>query len=317
MSINSIPTLQNIRKAHDVIRSYTHRTPVLTNRTINDLTGCSFFFKCENFQKVGAFKFRGACNAVMTLSEAEATRGVATHSSGNHAQALALAAHLRGIQAHIVMPENAPKVKVAAVRAYGANITFCEATLQARELTLKLVVEKTGSTMIHPYNDSRIIAGQGTVALELLSEYPGLDMILAPVGGGGLLSGIALATKGISPSIKVFGCEPELADDAYRSFKSGKIEPVMSTATIADGLRTQLGTLTFEAIKDHVDEIVTVKETTIIDAMRLIWERMKIIVEPSAAVPLAAILEKKVNAEGKKVGVILTGGNMDLDNLPW
>lgn len=311
------PTLVDIQKAFEVISPYSHITPVLTNSTFDEKSGASLFFKCENFQKVGAFKFRGACNAVMTLSEEEAKKGVATHSSGNHAQALALSARIRGIKAYVVMPENAPKVKIEAVKGYGAEVTFCESTIEARESTLAEVVKRTGASIIHPYNDARIIAGQGTAALELLKEYPDLDMILSPVGGGGLLSGTALAAKSINPNIKVIGTEPEMADDAYRSFKSGVLQPAYSTKTIADGLRTTLGELPFEIIKSKVDDIVTVSEESIISAMRLVWERMNMIIESSCAVPLAAILENKIDVRGKKVGIIITGGNVDLDNLPW
>lgn len=313
----TIPTYPDIVDAHQIIKKYAHRTPVLTSSTFDGMTGARLFFKCENFQKVGAFKFRGACNAVMTLSEEEAAKGVATHSSGNHAQALALSAKLRGIKAYIVMPENAPKAKINAVRDYGAEVIFCEATLPARESTLQEVIEKTGAVMIHPYNDPRIICGQGTASLELLEDNPDLDMILAPVGGGGLLSGTAIAAKGINPDIKVIGTEPEEADDAYQSFKKGEHVLLKSTTTIADGLRTSLGTLTFNVILNKVDDIVTVSETAIINAMKLIWERMNIIVEPSCAVPLAAILEQKVDVTGKKIGIILSGGNLDLDKLPW
>jgi threonine dehydratase len=284
---------------------------------VNERAQAQLFFKCENFQKVGAFKFRGGCHAVMSLSEEDAQRGVATHSSGNHAQAIALSAKLRGIKAFIVMPENSPKVKIEAVLHYGAEITFCKPTLEARESTLQEVVDKTGATFVHPYNDTCVIAGQGTCAVELLNDYPDLEFLLTPVGGGGLLSGCAIAAKAIHPRIRVIGTEPEIADDAYRSFNAGTIQPVLSTATIADGLRTSLGALTFQIIQQHVDNIVTVSEDSIIQAMRLIWERMKIIIEPSCAVPLAAILEEKIDIKNKKVGIVITGGNVDLGNLPW
>ncbi len=313
----TIPTLSDIKKAHEIIKPYARLTPVLQSEHVNKRTGANVYFKCENFQKVGAFKFRGACNAVLTLSDKEASKGVATHSSGNHAQALALAARIKGIPAYVVMPDNAPKVKVEAVRNYGAEITFCESTLEGRESTLLEVVKRTGATIIHPYNDPRIVAGQGTAALELLKTNPDLDIILTPVGGGGLLSGTAIAAKAIKPTIKVIGTEPEQANDAYESFKAGKLIPAYSTNTIADGLRTSLGELPFSIIKDQVDEIVTVSEESIIGAMRYIWERMNIIIEPSCAVPVAAIFEGKVNVKGKKVGIIITGGNVDLDNLPW
>ena len=313
----TIPSYPDIVEAHGVIKKYAHRTPVLTSSTFDGMTGARLFFKCENFQKVGAFKFRGACNAVMTLNDEEATKGVATHSSGNHAQALALSAKLKGIKAYIAMPENAPTAKVNAVRDYGAEVIFCEATLPARESTLQEVIEKTGAVLIHPYNDPRIICGQGTASIELLEDYPDLDMILAPVGGGGLLSGTAIAAKGINPDIKVIGTEPEEADDAYRSYKAGELIPLQGTTTIADGLRTSLGTLTFEVIRNTVDDVVTVSEEAIINAMRLIWERMNIIVEPSCAVPLAALFEQKIDVTDKKIGIILSGGNLDLDKLPW
>lgn len=313
----SIPTILAIKAAHKVIEPYAHYTPVLSSDKVNKRAGAFAFFKCENFQKVGAFKFRGACNAVLTLSDSDAKQGVATHSSGNHAQALALAAKIRGINAYVVMPENAPKVKVEAVTNYGAEITFCEASLDARESTLQEVVNRTGATPIHPYNDSRIVAGQGTAAVEFLEECPDLDVIMTPIGGGGLLSGTALAVKSINPKIEVIGTEPKEADDAYRSFKEGKLLPAYSTNTIADGLRTSLGELPFEIIKKHVDDILTVDESSIISAMRFIWERMNMIIEPSCAVPVAALFNNTERFKGKKVGIIITGGNVDLDNLPW
>ncbi len=284
-----IPTLKYIQVAAYRIEKHINITPVLTSSTINDMTGARIHFKCENFQKVGAFKFRGATNAVLSLSKEDAVRGVATHSSGNHAQALALAARNRGIPAYIVMPDNSPKVKVDAVKSYGAHITFCKPTLEDRELRLKREVVRSGATFIHPYNDPRIITGQASAALELIDEIDDLDIIMAPVGGGGLLSGTALSTKFISPNTKVIGAEPLNADDAYRSFKTGKLVP------------------SNDSVSEH----------GIIEAMRTIWERMKIIVEPSAAVPLGALLEKKVDVKGKKVGIILSGGNVDLDRLPW
>jgi threonine dehydratase len=314
---SSLPTFSDILKAYDVINPYAHRTPILSSQLVNDRAQTELFFKCENFQKVGAFKFRGGCNTVMTLNDENANRGVATHSSGNHAQAIALSAKLRGIKAHIVMPDNSPKVKIEAVKNYGAEITFCEPTLEARETTLEDVVAKTGATFIHPYNDARVIAGQGTSAFEFLSDQPDLDMLLTPVGGGGLLSGSSISAKAMKPEIAVIGTEPVLADDAYRSFNAGSIQPVLSTATIADGLRTSLGELPFKIIQKNVDDIVTVSEESIIEAMRFIWERMKMIIEPSCAVPIAAIFEGKVDVSNKKVGVIITGGNVDLGNLPW
>jgi threonine dehydratase len=273
--------------------------------------------KCENLQKVGAFKFRGACNAVFSLMDEEAARGVATHSSGNHAQALALAAKLRGIPAYIVMPDNAPTVKKAAVAGYGGQITFCEPTLEARETTTAQVVEQTGATVIHPYNDYHVIAGQGTAALELLEEVPDLEVIIAPVGGGGLLSGTAIASKGISPNIRVIAAEPEMADDAYRSLKARHIIPSENPKTVADGLLTSLGEKTFPIIREYVEQIVTVSEEAILESMRFIWERAKIIIEPSAAVPVALLWERKINLGGLRVGIILSGGNVDLGKLPW
>lgn len=312
-----IPTFQEVQQAYLKIREKVHRTPVLSSQKVNERAGGKVFLKCENFQKVGAFKFRGATHAVGELSDDEAKNGVATHSSGNHAQAVALAAKQRGIPAHIVMPKNAPKVKVNAVSDYGAEITFCESTQEAREATLEKVVQKTGATFIHPYDNPDIIMGQGSAALELLEDHPQLDYLLAPIGGGGLISGSAIAASGLSPDTKIIGTEPEVANDAYLSFTTGKLHPVQSTNTVADGLRTSLSELTFACIQRHVDEIVTVTEQEIIEAMRFIWERMKIIIEPSCAVPVAAIFNGKVNLEGKKAGIIITGGNIDLDHLPW
>jgi threonine dehydratase len=290
---------------------------VLTNESLNTKTGAQVFLKCENMQKVGAFKFRGACNAVFSLTEEEATRGVCTHSSGNHAQALALAAKMRGIPAYIVMPENAPSVKKNAVASYGGQITFCAPTLEAREATLKQIYERTGANVVHPYNDERVIAGQGTTTLELLEDVPDLDVILAPVGGGGLLSGTSIAATETKKGIRIIGCEPEMADDAYRSVQSGTIVPSINPKTIADGLLTSLGSLTFQIIQEHVAQIVTVSEEGILEAMKFIWERAKIIIEPSAAVAVGVLWEKKIDLTGSKVGVILSGGNVDLDKLPW
>lgn len=314
----SHPTINDIRQAAERIRPYAHRTPVLTCQTLDRMLGMSLFFKCENLQKVGAFKFRGACNTVFSLSEEEAARGVATHSSGNHAQALALAARIRGIPAHIVMPETSPQVKQAAVAGYGAEITFCKPTLEARESTLAEVVARTGATFVHPYNNVRVIAGQGTAALELFEEVPDLDVIMAPVGGGGLLSGTALATAALSPATRVIAGEPAGADDAYRSLQTGQIQPSLQPKTIADGLLTSLGEITFAIIRRHVEKILTVQDETIIRAMRLVWERMKIVIEPSAAVPLAALLEHpEVALQGKRIGIIFSGGNVDLGKLPF
>jgi threonine dehydratase len=311
------PSFSDIKAAAGRIEPYAHRTPVFQSGWFNKQTGAELFFKCENFQKVGAFKFRGACNAIMKLPVKEGNKGIITHSSGNHAQAVALAARMNGYKATIVMPKNSTSVKVNAVREYGAEIVFCENTIESREETAQTIIQKTGATFIHPYNHPDVIAGQGTAAVEFLDEVPDLDLILVPVGGGGLISGTALAAKTIKPHIKVNGAEPELADDAFRSFHSGTIEPVLRTDTVADGLRTSLGTLTFSIIREYVDDILTVSETSIVREMRNVWERMKMIIEPSCAVPLAAIMDEKVKIKGKKVGIIITGGNVDLDNLPW
>jgi len=310
-------SLRDIRQAAKRIRPYAHRTPVLTCASLDQKVGTQVFMKCENLQKVGAFKFRGACNAVFSLTDEEAARGVATHSSGNHAQALALAARMRGIPAYIVMPNNAPAVKKAAVAGYGGQITFCEPTLKARETTTDRIVKETGATIVHPYNDYQVIAGQGTAALESLEEIPDLDVIIAPVGGGGLLSGTAIAAKGISPNIRVIAAEPEMADDAYRSLRAGHIIPSENPKTIADGLLTSLGDKTFPIIQQHVEQIGTVSERAILESMKFIWERAKIIIEPSAAVPVALLWERKIDLAGLRVGVILSGGNVDLDGLPW
>jgi threonine dehydratase len=312
-----IPTLYDIRQAAEQIRPYAHRTPVVTCTALNDRTGARVFLKCENLQRVGAFKFRGACNAVFSLSNVKARAGVATHSSGNHAQALALAARLRGIPAFIVMPDNAPAVKKAAVASYGGQITFCKPTLAARETTLANIVGKTGATLVHPYDDYLVISGQGTAALELVEEVTDLDLIIAPVGGGGLLSGTAIASTGLLPKIRVIAAEPELADDAFRSLQEGRIIPSENPQTIADGLLTSLGDLTFPIIQKQVEQIVTVSEAAIIEAMRFAWERTKLIIEPSAAVPIGLLMEGKINLEGQRIGVILSGGNVDLDHLPW
>jgi threonine dehydratase len=313
----SMPTFTDILQAAERIRPYAHRTPVVTCASLDQDTGAQVFLKCENFQKVGAFKFRGACNAVFSLSDEEARRGVVAHSSGNHAQALALAARLRGIPAYVVMPDNAPAVKKAAVAGYGGIITFCPPTLAAREATQAQVIAATGATEVHPYNNELVIAGQGTAALELFSEVPELDVVIVPVGGGGLLSGTALAAAGVSPRTRVLAAEPERADDAYRSLAAGKIIPSDNPQTIADGLLTSLGELTFPIIQQHVAGIWTVSEEAIVSAMRFVWERAKIIIEPSAAVPVAAVREGKVKLAGMRIGIILSGGNVDLDRLPW
>jgi threonine dehydratase len=310
-------TLNNIRQAAERIKPYAHRTPVLTNESLNQQVGAQVFLKCENFQKVGAFKFRGACNAVYSLRDEEAARGVCTHSSGNHAAALALAARMRGIPAYIVMPNNAPSVKKNAVAGYGGIITFCEPTLEARESSLDRIRLETGANVVHPYNDERVITGQGTAALELLEEIPDLDVIIAPVGGGGLLSGTSIAATEIKKGIRVIAGEPEMADDAFRSMRAGEIIPSQNPKTIADGLLTSLGTLTFPIIQERVEQIVTVSEAGIIESMKYVWERAKIIIEPSSAVAVGVLWEKKIDLSRLKIGVILSGGNVDLEKLPW
>ncbi|TVR43363.1 MAG: pyridoxal-phosphate dependent enzyme [Bacteroidia bacterium] len=316
-SHHGFPGKNKIADVREIIASQVHRTPALTCASLNEITGSFLFFKCENFQKGGAFKFRGASHAVITLSREDAVRGVATHSSGNHAQALALAASMRGIKAHIVMPENAPKIKVAAVESYGGIIRFCRPTLPDRESTLLEVIEECGATEIHPYNDYRIIAGQASAAAELYEDTPLLDCLVVPVGGGGLLSGSILSTRYFSPGTKVFGAEPEQANDAWESFQKQKLIPVRNPNTIADGLRTSLGSLTFPIIMEGAEDILTVSEDAIIRAMQLIWERMKIVVEPSAATVLAAVIEHPLHFAGKNTGLILSGGNVDLYRLPW
>ncbi|MBX3037684.1 MAG: pyridoxal-phosphate dependent enzyme [Anaerolineales bacterium] len=310
-------TLKDIHKAAQRIKPYIHRTPVLTNKSLNEKVGANVFMKCENFQKVGAFKFRGASNAVWSLTDEEAKLGVCTHSSGNHAQALALAAKMRGIPAYIVMPNNAPQVKKDAVAGYGGQITFCEPTLEARESNLERIRNETGANVVHPYNDERVIAGQGTATLELLEEIPELDVIIAPVGGGGLISGTSIAATETKHGIRVIAAEPEMADDAFRSMQAGKIIPSENPKTIADGLLTSLGTLTFPIIQQRVEQVVTVSESAMIESMKFIWERAKIIIEPSAATVIAVLWEKKIDLSGLKVGVILSGGNVDLGKLYW
>lgn len=312
-----MPSFAKIREAAARINPYVHHTPVYTSTTLNSICQAELFFKAENMQKVGAFKARGAVNAVFSLNEKEARQGVATHSSGNHAAALAYAARCRGIKAYVVMPDSAPAVKKTAVAGYGAEITYCTPTQQAREETLNQLVRRTGAIFIHPYDNIDVIAGQGTSAFELLSQVPGLDTVIAPVGGGGLLSGTSLAVSGLKPDLTVIGAEPLEADDAFRSLQAGKIIPVEKPDTIADGLRTSLGELTFPIIKKHVAAIMTATEPAIIEAMRMIWERMKIIVEPSAAVTLAVLLSRRDEIKGFRMGLILSGGNADLDNLPW
>jgi threonine dehydratase len=309
--------LDTIRKVQADIAPYIHRTPVLTSTYFNSSYNTRIRFKCENLQKAGAFKARGAANAVFRLGQKEAGAGVATHSSGNHAAAVARAAGLRGIDSYIVMPEDAPRIKVEAVKNYGGIIRFCEPGLKNREEALEACLKETGAHFIHPYNQTEVIQGQATAALELLIDYPDLDVIMVPVGGGGLLSGTALAAKQMSDHIRVIGTEPEQADDAFRSFKSGRLIPVEHPDTIADGLRTSLGDLSFPIIQELADDILTVSETQIIRSMRDIWERMKIIIEPSCSLPLAAIAEHPEQFANKDVGIILTGGNVDLDQLPW
>jgi threonine dehydratase len=316
-SIHNPPTAEDILQAAQRIRPYVNRTPVLTSSTLNRMTGAELYFKCENFQKVGAFKARGATNAIFSLKESQTGNGVCTHSSGNHAQALAWAASLRNIPAYIVMPENSSAVKINAVRDYGGIITFCEPTLEARENTLKDVIEATRAIEIHPYNNLYIIAGQATAAAELFEDTDKLDILIAPVGGGGLLSGSSLSAFYFSPGTKVVASEPEQANDAWLSFTQKKFVPSLHPNTIADGLRTSLGSLTLPIILNYVDYIVTVSEESIIKAMRLVWERMKILIEASAAVPVAALISGKIDVKGKKAGVILSGGNVDPDHLPW
>lgn len=313
----TIPTISDIHQAYSRIKNMVHYTPILSSRAVNQIAGAQIRFKCENFQKVGAFKFRGASNAVFSLSGEEAGRGVVTHSSGNHAQALALAARLRGIKAHIVVPENAPLVKKKAIEGYGANVTYCRPTLQAREETAQAIIDKTGATFIHPYDNPNVIAGQGTAALEILRESERPDIIIAPVGGGGLLSGTAIAVKSLSSSAQVIAAEPLNADDACKSFKTGTFAESQNPKTICDGLLTSLSPRTFSIIRSKVDDIFTAKEETIIRAMRIIWERMKIIVEPSSAVPLAIILENKEFFKNKSIVIIISGGNVELSNLPF
>src|SRR6266567_5182832 len=309
--------LDSIRAAHERIRLDINHTPVLTSSRLDDASGASLFFKCENFQKIGAFKARGATNAVFSLDDATALCGVATHSSGNHGAALARAAKLRGIPAHIVMPSNSAKVKVRAVESYGAHIVFCEPTEAARESACADVIAKTGATLIHSFENEDVIAGQGTAVVELLEDVSDIDLVICPVGGGGLLCGTAVAAKTMWPNIKVVAAEPENADDAAQSFRAGRLIHTEKKFTIADGLRTNVGVPNFPIIQRYVDDIVTVSEEAIISAMRTVWETMKIVIEPSAAVPYAAILESKIDIGGKRVGIILTGGNVDLDALPW
>lgn len=315
--INSIPTLEDIHDAYNTIEKYIHHTPILTSQTLNESIGGQVFLKCENFQKVGAFKFRGACNAIMSLSDKEIKNGIITHSSGNHAQAVALAAKLRGVDAYIIMPENSPKVKINAVKNYGAKITFCVPNVEARESEMKRIQAKTKAVFIHPYDDNRIIAGQATATVGFLNTHTDLDIILAPIGGGGLISGSALAAKQINKDIRVYGAEPEKVNDAYHSFNSKSLHSATNNPTIADGLKTSLSKLTFNIILKYVDDILLVNENEIAEAMRYVWERFKIIIEPSSAVVVACLFKYRSLFENKKIGLIISGGNVDLDNLPW
>jgi threonine dehydratase len=315
--MNQIPSLEDIKLVHERIKPFIHLTPVLSSTSINKLAGCEIFFKCENFQKIGAFKARGGMNAVLSLTKEEQKKGITTHSSGNHAQAIALAAKTVGTKAYIVMPSNAPDIKKNGVKALDGEIIECEPTLEARESTVQQVIERTGATFIHPFNNYDVIAGQATATIELIAKVPNLEVIMAPVGGGGLLSGTALAAHYLLPNAEVIAGEPEGAADAILSFKSGKIEKAPYIKTIADGLLTNLGDKTLEIIRMYVTDIIVVSDDEIITAMKLIWERLKIVIEPSCAVPLASLLKQKERFAGKKVGIILTGGNVDLGKLPF
>jgi threonine dehydratase len=317
MSDMIIPTLADMLIAHERIKPYIHHTPVLTSSFINAMTGAELFFKCENLQKAAAFKVRGACNAVFGLDDEKAKIGVATHSSGNHALSLAYAAGRRGIPCHVVMPRTAPQAKKDAVIGYGGTITECEPSTSSREAVFAEVHARTGADFVHPYNDPRIIAGQGTCSKELIEQVEDLDAVIAPIGGGGMVSGTCLTLSNLRPDIKIYAAEPEQADDAARSFKAGHIIADDAPVTVADGLKVPLKDLTWHYVKNHVTDILTASEQEIIDAMRLIWARMKIVAEPSSAVPLATILKNRPLFEGKRVGVIVTGGNVDLDRLPW
>ena len=312
-------SIEDVRSAAERIKRVGHRTPVLTSKTLDQLAGRKLFFKCENFQKVGAFKFRGGWNAVSMLSDDEAEKGVCTHSSGNHAQAVAYSAQKRGIPAYIVMPDNSPDVKLNAVKGYGANVTLCEPTLEARRTTLDEIAKKTGAAVIHPFNNPNVIAGQGTAALELIEEVGELDAVIAPIGGGGLMSGTCITTRSLLPNARLFGAEPKGADDAYRSLKEGKMLPQENPNTICDGLLTSMGENTWNILKDHLNDIYTVSDDEVIKAMKLIWERMKIIIEPSCATPVAVVMSPEFKQlEGiEKIGIILTGGNIDLSKLPF
>ena len=312
-------SIDDVRAAARRIEGVGHRTPILTSQTLDEMAGRKLFFKCENFQKIGAFKLRGGWNAVSILSDEEAENGVCTHSSGNHAQAVAFSAQKRGIPSYIVMPNNVPDVKLDAVKGYGANITLCEPTLDARKSTLDEIADKTGARVVHPFNDPNVIAGQGTAALEMIEDLGHLDAMIAPIGGGGLMSGTCITTRSLLPEATLFGAEPAGADDAYLSLKEGKIIPQTNPDTICDGLLTSLGEYTWEILKDHLEAIYTVTDDEVINAMRLVWERMKIIIEPSCATPVAAVLKPEFKAlEGlEKIGIILTGGNIELSKLPF
>ena len=312
-----LPELNDIQSAHTRIMPFIHNTPVMKSQKLNEIFNCELFFKCENFQKVGAFKFRGATNAVLSMSAGEKLKGVVTHSSGNHAAALALAAAMNGIKANIVMPENAPVVKKNAVAGYGAEITFCKPTLQAREETTRQIMEKTGASLIHPYDNFNVICGQGTAVLELLNEMSDLEIVIAPIGGGGLMSGTSTCVKGINSRIQVIGAEPLNANDAYLSFTTGMLTPSVNPVTCADGLLTSLSELTFSIIRKKVDKILTAKENSIIACMLLIWERMKIVIDPSSATVLAVVKENPGLFKGKKIGLIISGGNVDCRKLPF
>jgi len=313
----TLPDLDALRMAHERIAPHVHRTPVLTSASLDAAAGARLYFKCENFQRIGAFKARGATNAVFRLSDADAARGVVTHSSGNHGAALAYAAARRGIPAFVVMPENSARVKLASVRGLGATVRLCAPNIAARETVCDEVQRETGATLVHPFDNADVIAGQGTAALELLEDVPDLDAIIAPVGGGGLLSGTAIAAKGLRPGIRVLGAEPANADDAARGFRSGRVEPLAPRTTIADGLRSSIAPRTLAAMRAHVETIATASEETIVRAMRQTLESMKIVIEPSSAVPLACLIERTLDVRGARVGIILSGGNVDFDRLPW
>ncbi|MBL0935476.1 MAG: pyridoxal-phosphate dependent enzyme [Rhizobiaceae bacterium] len=312
-----LPSWDDVKAAHERIGQHIRRTPVLTSKYLNGIAGAELFFKCENFQKAGAFKVRGACNAVFGLSDAVAAKGVATHSSGNHALSLSYAAGRRGITCHVVMPHTAPQAKKDAVIGYGGTITECEPSTASREHVFARVQAETGAEFVHPYNDARVIAGQGTCAKELLEELPDLDVIVAPIGGGGMISGTCVTCGTLAPELQIYAAEPETADDAYQSFRKGEIVAYDAPVTIADGLKVPLKELTWHFVRTGVTEVLLASEREIVDAMRLIWARMKIVIEPSCAVPLATILKNRELFEGKRVGVIITGGNVDLDQLPW